>query len=302
MTYPTKEGKHGTTYLVAKGVKVSQTKYGTYQLCIGRKGHPRQRKNFSEEDGGLKRALEVAGIAAIKMGAEWHEDEERRTFNDIYEMWVKFNQRSWAEGTLLRYNQLAKKYILPKIGNMPIDALTRVYLRGFLADFLNESTCNTTRIAHNIISGSFNEAIERGLIATNPASGLRKKVLPPKHKRVQEEADPFSKEELRIFLDTAWSMRNKPLALLLETLAYTGMRIGEGLAMHVDNLDIRNEQYKIKEAYITRLYKMSKPKTGSRIIDLPRSLVGKLEGRILDLRKQALKGGSEVGYIFQRVG
>jgi integrase len=46
---------------------------------------------------------------------------------------------------------------------------------------------------------------------------------------------------------TAWTKLPDPFPLILETMAMSGMRLGETLAMRWENLDIRGCQYNITE-------------------------------------------------------
>ena len=69
--------------------------------------------------------------------------------------------------------------------------------------------------------------------------------------------------------------------------------------MHTSNLDISNAQYMIVETI--RKGRLGTPKTGRRLVDLPRSLVNELERYILDLKKEALREGKIVGYLFEGV-
>jgi len=86
------------------------------------------------------------------------------------------------------------------------------------------------------------------------------------------------------------------LPLVLETLANSGMRLGECLAMRWNQLDISNRQYMVSET--VRRGQFGLPKTGKRLIDLPEPLVKKLEQHIRSLRKKALSEGTAVEFLF----
>lgn len=67
------------------------------------------------------------------------------------------------------------------------------------------------------------------------------------------------------------------------------------LAMHRRRLDVSNSQYMVSET--VRRERFGTPKTGRRLIDLPEPLVCRLENHIKALRKEALKAGSDAGYL-----
>jgi len=74
------------------------------------------------------------------------------------------------------------------------------------------------------------------------------------------------------------------VALVIESLARSGMRLGEALAMHSDHLDVRNSQYLVSETVKNARFGL--PKNGKRLIDLPTDLVKKLEKRARAVRSE----------------
>jgi integrase len=84
--------------------------------------------------------------------------------------------------------------------------------------------------------------LEIGYTRENPALGLLKKVLPPKNKRRRQMPDPFSQVDLKLLLDAAEQHLPENICLVLKTMAYSGMRLGEALAMHRNHLDVANCQ------------------------------------------------------------
>ena len=94
-------------------------------------------------------------------------------------------------------------------------------------DLLKIRSPNTVEVVHAVISGIFSEAIDLGYTENNPASGLLKKILPPKSKRRLTEPDPFNREDLGAFLEAAWAKLSEPFPPLLEVMAMGGMRLGK---------------------------------------------------------------------------
>jgi integrase len=113
--------------------------------------------------------------------------------------------------------------------------------------------------------------------------------LPANRKRVLNEPDPLNRKDLDSFLAAAWANLRDRYALVLEVMAMSGMRLGEALAMNVENIDIRNGQYNVTET--TRNVRFGPPKTGKRLVDLDETLVGKLGVYIRKARKESLAEG-----------
>jgi len=119
----------------------------------------------------------------------------------------------------------------------------RVKVKKLLVDLMKIRAANTVEVVHAVISGIFSEAIDLGYLDKNPAYGLLKKILPPKNKRSLNEPDPFNQKDLGRLLEAAWDKLREPYPLILETMAMSGMRLGEALAMSCGNLDAQNCQY-----------------------------------------------------------
>jgi integrase len=134
-----------------------------------------------------------------------------------------------------------------------------------------------------------------GFFKENPAYGLLKKILPPKKKRVQSEPDPFTAQDRDKMLKAAWEKLPEPLALVLEVMAMSGLRLGEALAMRAENLDISNKLYLVTET--ARQGRFGPPKSGERLVDLDAILVEKLRAYIKKLRRENL-GRSGETYLF----
>jgi integrase len=298
MEYPIKEGKYGLIYIIGNGIRVTQTKYGTWQLSLKLSGQ-RKRQNFSGDDA-LEKGIKAGELLAAKLGIMPEGKNERMLiFSQASETYLASNRHRWAHGTYERYYTIVRDYIDPVIGGFPIDKVSRTRVKDLLVDVLAIRSPKTVELVHAVISGIFSEAIDRGYTNKNPASKLLKKILPSKNKRNLRNPDPFSKTDLEKALSRAWIHLPVPFGLIIETLAYSGMRLGECLAMHVDYLDICNFQYMVSET--VRNGRFGLPKTGKRLIDLPESLVSKLEKHILNLKQQAFRRGERVGCLFSGI-
>jgi len=296
MEYPTKEGKYGLIYTIANGIRVTRTKYGTWQLSLKLKGC-RKRKNFSG-DNALEKAIKAGEQLAVQLKIAPNGNKSHIvTFDQVSDEWLAANRNRWADGTYERYYTIVRDYLRPVIGGIPIGRVNRNHVRNLLLDVLEIRSQKTVELVHAVISGIFTEAIEeRGYINHNSAAKLLKKLLRPKNKRNQRQPDPLSRTDLDRFLTVTWSSLAYPFGLIHETLAHSGMRLGECLAIHIDHLDIPNCQYMVSQTM--RRGQFGLPKTGRRLIDLPESLVSKFEKHILKFKKQALRVGERVGYLF----
>lgn len=295
--HKTKEGKYGLICQIAEGVTLSPSRQGTWEVCIIYKGK-RDRTRFGKD---FDRAMQFAELMVAKLGlpVQVEQEDSHYTVENATEDWISNNRAKWSPNTLERYSGIVRDFVLPSIGKKPLAKVDRQTVKDLLKDILAIRSVKTVELIHCVISGIFAEAIDNGLVAENPAHGLTRKILPPKRKRNESAPDPFSKEDLDAVLEAAKNHLETRVAMAIETLAMSGMRLGEYLAAHRDYLDAGKCQYMIVET--VRHGKLGLPKSGKRLIDLPEDLVMKLEWYVLQLRREALHDGKQVGYLFPGV-
>ncbi|MEN6467173.1 MAG: tyrosine-type recombinase/integrase [Syntrophaceae bacterium] len=267
----------------------------------------RKRKSFGGDKEGLEKAIKFAEDLAAELGKITKLEEAQaepeiplavgeKRLVQVADEWLVMNQARWTPATNERYFGIVRDYIMRGLGKLPINKIDRAAVKKMLAELAGQKSHKTIELIHSVLSGIFSEAVEMGLIEKNPAQGLLKKLLPPKHKRIGKRPDPFSKADLDWFLEAANEMLPAPYPLIFRVLARSGMRLGECLAMRLDNLDPANNCYKVGQTVRRQQYGL--PKTGERIIDIPESLTRELQSHVLSLRKEAMKTGKPVNYFF----
>lgn len=306
--YPVMEGTTGPIWKIAKGVRVRKSVDGTFELEVpetrGGKTVRRRRRVQS-----LDKAIDAAELFALKSGLELYrkaEDQEPQkiyTFEDAAEKWFVINEHNWTDSTKERYRGLLNQHIYPVIGGMPIidtpHAEWREKIKTMLVEFRKIQSPKSAEIMHSVVSGVFSEEIDSGRIPSrmNPAHALLKRVLPPKKRRNISKPDPFTPEDRDSVIDAAWKVCRKDVAMIIEVLAFSGLRLGEALAMHIEKLDIKNCQYDVSVK--VRHGKYGHPKSGDeRLIDLPESLILKLQAHIKRLKERMFTEGKPVEHLF----
>jgi integrase len=296
LNYPQKEGKYGPIYQVADGISVTPNEWGSWLLIL-RRGADRKKKAFGKSEVDQRRAIKAAELLAARMGLILEKQMDTgRTFGKAAQEWYELNAGRWRPGTKERYECIIREHLRP-LEKLALEQVDKAQVKKLLADLLQIRSPKTVEVTHAVISGIFTEANELGYTQSNPAHRLLKRVLPAKRKRVLNEPDPLNRQDLESFIEAAWAKLPMPYPLVLEAMAMAGLRLGEALAMSVENLDSRNCQYNVTET--TRAGRFGPPKSGKRLIDLDDTLVGKLEVHIKKMRKEALAGGTLMrGYLF----
>jgi integrase len=293
MNYPYKEGKYGPIYQVAQGITVTPNEWGSW-LVILRRGSERRKKAFGKDEDNLRQALKAAERLAARLGLSL-ERQGDLTFGQVAQEWLELNDPRWQPSTRERYAGIVRDYLKP-LHQLPLGQIDRGLIKRLLADLYRSRAPKTVELTHAVISGVYSEANDLGYTSQNPARSLLKKLLPPKNKRAQKEPKPFTREDLHKFLEEAWKRLPERLALVMEVMAMTGLRLGEALAFHQDNLNVSTPQYHVTET--TRSGRFGPPKNGTRLVDLDDTLVTKLQSHVRKLRGQALASGDQVGYFF----
>lgn len=295
--YKPKQGKYGPIYNVGKGVKVRQDARSKWLLCIEKGG---KRKNITIGVGSdaLDRAIRVAEEVASKIDSLVVDKPEgdragSPLFKTYSSEWLKGNASRWSQDTIQRYDEICRRHIWPSevLTGKRLDQVERNDIKRLLRKKLGPYAPATVGLIHTVLCGVFDEAVDDGYLEINPARGLRKKILPPKRQRNLKNAEPFTVEERDLFLGQAQKTCPWRMLMLLKVMAFAGLRLGEALAMRIDNLDFHNKTYRVVESF--KGYRFRKPKFGKRRqVDLPGFLVEEMQRYILYLKKEGLKEGS----------
>lgn len=160
------------------------------------------------------------------------------------------NYREWSGTYLLYYVQptsksrtyeqyvyLIQKHILPYIGEKELAEITALDLQRVVSQLLRAGNLvtgkglasSTVNTIVTVMRGSFREARAAGEIASDPSLELRRPTVR------QKQIESFSDEEQKRIEYIASHSKPKMLGVIL--CLYTGMRIGELLALEWDDVD-----------------------------------------------------------------
>lgn len=151
----------------------------------------------------------------------------------------------------------------------------------------------------NTLSPVFSAAVRKGILTSNPVANS----TPPKDET--RERAFLDINQCHQLLEIADQFRNAQLTRAVKVLLLTGMRVGELMALHWDNIDFSKALIEIRHTLIrlNGTYKLSTPKTRSseRLISIPqeviRILVEQREAQAV-LRRQAGAAWEETHAVF----
>lgn len=173
----------------------------------------------------------------------------------LFDEWVdRYVAQRTADGdiqpdTLARYEQILRTRAVPFLGHRRLDEITPAVIREWIgwvqaAGRRRSSrplSDETIRRAHAVLHGCLAAAVP-DLIPANPATRPPGRRIPGLPKREQHDAVFLDDKELAAIL----SNTSKASADLFFTLAFTGMRLGEAVALQVQDLNLAGSRPHIR--------------------------------------------------------
>jgi integrase len=156
----------------------------------------------------------------------------RAKVGDLAPEWLERKKATTEPSHSRMLDSAWRVHVDPVWGAVPVNKVTATGVRNWSASMTGAGRSATTVLrALGVLAGVLDDAIADGRIAKNPARGLdpkkREKPVPPKRKHIYLDHDAVAR-----IADESGDHR----ALVL-TLAYTGIRWGEAVALRVRHVD-----------------------------------------------------------------
>lgn len=203
------------------------------------------------------------------------DDTHSPTFADYAKQWIDVHVPVKCKPKTERdYRSILKRYIMQKFGERPIKDIKRLHVKNFLMGELNSGT--SQHIVHKIkviMSSVFNLAMDDDKLSANPAHriGSLADKNDLKNTLSHISVNPLTRKELALLLDTFRESfpKHYPFAL---TLARTGMRLGEAVALKWSDIDFNGRFINVQRSYSSSEY-LTTPKSGKpRRVDMSMQL------------------------------
>lgn len=234
-------------------------------------------------------------------------------FKDFAEEWLDMYSET-AKISTIRVRKLELGHLLRYFGNLKLKDITRKMYQDMLIDLKKKGYAdNTLDGIHTTGRMIFKKAMELELIKSNPTEYTKV----PKQKKTVEDIENakkdikfLEKEELVRFLKAAKEHGLYMDYVIFSTLAYSGMRLGELLALQWKDIDFKEHTITItKTLYNPRnnesQYKLLPPKTqGSiRTIKMDPNIIALLKKHKAEQNEIKLRMGDQyhdLGFVFAR--
>lgn len=179
--------------------------------------------------------------------AEYHKGEfdidlSKLTLSEVYDRWIKRIEPNVSKNVLNSHNMARMRF--DRMGNVPIVKLKADQLQDWM-DGIDLSPGSKKRLKSTMIQ-LWKYAIKNDIVHKNYAESIEI------HEKVEKTGKIFTKQEINALLENV----DDPVAQWILILIYTGMRIGELLALTADSIYL-DKQYMVggskSEAGIDRI-------------------------------------------------
>ncbi len=192
------------------------------------------------------------------------------------ELYVK---PSTKERTYRKYRQEAEKYILPALGNYEADELSAVELQSFSASLAERGlAASTVNGVLFVLKSSLRKAVALG-IAHRQYTDM---IVRPKVR--EKRVVCFSKDEQKR-IEQYVLEHNTPYLFGIVLTLYTGLRIGELLALTWEDIDFQKGTAAIykscydswEHGHYKKIFDTTKTQSSERVIPLPKQIIADMK-------------------------
>ena len=231
---------------------------------------------------GKRRKSTKRGFATKREAEEWlrnflikQKADFDMKFEDFWKMYYADIETRLREHTMRTKKYIVELKILPYFGNKRVNDITAADIRQWQNELIKMGYSPTyLKTINNQLSAIFNYAVRYYDLKSNPCAKAGSM-----GKSKAEEMDFWTGEEFRKFID---SVMNKGLSYMaFMTLYWTGMRLGELLALNPNDVDLEKRTISITKSY-QRFGKkdvITPPKTpkSKRVITIPEFLAADIK-------------------------
>lgn len=188
-------------------------------------------------------------------------------YSELLDLWIEEKRMDVRNSTIQNYQYCIKNWIIPSLGDIEMEDLTRKMLQVFINGFAKTHKRNTVINITKPLSGSLKWAETNEHIDQSPWSGIR-------------ISQDFSKKEIEKLLDAKGYQQFKKDMIVLGYR--TGMRIGEILALKWEDINLSEGFLMVRRTlsgYKNNQPEITVPKTrkSRRRIDLDEQTLGMLK-------------------------
>lgn len=225
-----------------------------------RDGHDRQRaRNFATKDEAER------FWAELRMSPK--ERASRATVGEQYDTWIR-TKRGLSTGHVTNYESKWRIHVAPSWADRRLDDVRHSEVAAWAAELAAGTSPSVARQALQVLSGVYALAVRDNLVAANPAAGVTVRTPPPRQGR------PLTWQQIQQLAAACG-----PDAVVVRTLAFTGIRWGELAGLRVRDLNVARARLTVARSVGERggVLEIGTTKTGKvREVGVPPALLVEL--------------------------
>ena len=258
---------------------------GSVQFGYKPNGKPNIKYVYGKTEAEAKRKLKEL-IKLSYVGKESQESFNNQTVEEYCNDWLQLVQSNILKPSSYdRKETTLKKQVYPLIGNIYMSQITFDDIQFMILELKKQNlSYSTIKKAYEAINGCFKYAMVRGDINKNPCVGI---TLPKNLKRQDGDIKFYTEEQIKVLLEQATFKYGNGsykyrLGYGVQFLLYTGLRIGEALALTWGDIDFENKCIRVNKnlkqvknrdndnqnSYKIIIQDSTKTSSGSRIVPL----------------------------------
>lgn len=204
-----------------------------------------------------------------------------------------YNSNKIKDVTYKRHTDTKNIIAKLDIANRPIQKITVSEINNNLSQITNYSNSIIEKV-YGLIGQAFNFALLDNIISSNPFS-IRGAIIKPKSDKETKKIEALTIEEQNAFLDELSKSDDKYKDILYIAI-YTGMRIGEVLALKGEDIDIENKRINIERT-------LTKDNNDKIIVGkTTKTYVGTRQIPFFDVLIPILSNYTSKGFLFENNG
>ncbi len=279
------------------GVKIRERKPGIWWVFVNYKGN-----RAAKCAGSYETAVAAQEYFERQIACKLYQPpkrEEKKRIPTLQNYFTKFKdsylKTAVRDSTAERYDQCFKHHILPLLGDLALDRITKEKVKELIAETVKKNLArHTIRNVVACLCSVLSHAIDDGIITHNPAVKLGKYFK--QARVVHDKIEPLTADEVPNFLaksrerDSKRAKGNPEYCPLFLCAVHTGMRAGEISGLQWGDIDWNGKYLMVRRSI--RKGRIYETKTGKvRRIDMSDDLLEELSAYRRRRLEEALKGG-----------
>ncbi|MFJ7950382.1 tyrosine-type recombinase/integrase [Lysinibacillus sp. NPDC096418] len=279
-------------YIDTDGSKKYAYRHRYYDVLGKRKEKTGQ--GFTSETAAFRKLLEVK--STLLSGNSIQVEHENMTVGAWMDIWYESNEREWEITTQKQRINIIRHQVKPLIGKMKLSSLDKeTYKRKFITPLLKRYKPSTVRLFHRVFKVAVNAAVDAEII---PRNRFTKVVI---NDEELEKPNVLNIQQLNKMLEIAESDEPLTSYAIIRTIAFTGIRRGEALALKWKNVDLSDGTITIEGTRDRNGHRTPKTKNSYRTIAIDDPLIKILKKYRLWCLEILLEDGEQLqkdDYVF----